>query len=138
LNRYSYMQDKDMLGPYWPKGREIVQDKLRAVKPPGAEWEDIQRFEYEPGTKGSRSGQGTFFFSRRLTVGACMEYIRTWSSYHEWEAAHPGMRARSRGGQGDVIDSMFMEMAETDDVMGDMNREIEIEWGSALILARKT
>ncbi|GAB7339929.1 hypothetical protein MBLNU457_6449t1 [Dothideomycetes sp. NU457] len=137
LADYSYANDKHKLGPYWPKGREILQDKLRAVKPPKSDWEDIQRVEYEPGTQGRQSGQGTFFFSRRLTVAECMGYIRTWSSYHEWANIYKDSVARVQGGKGDVVDQMFDEMAEHHPDLADWDKEIEIEWGSGLILARR-
>ena len=137
LAHYSYANDRDLLGPYWPKGREIVQDKLRAVKPPESDWEDIQRVEYEPGTQGRQSGRGTFFFSRRLTVGDCMGYIRTWSSYHEWASVHKDSVSRDQGGKGDVVDQMYDEMAQQHPEMADKEKEIEIEWGSGLVLARK-
>jgi len=137
LADYAYANDKHKLGPYWPKGREILQNKLRAVKPPESDWENIQRIEYEPGTQGRQSGQGTFFFSRRLTVGECMGYVRTWSSYHEWATIYKDSVARNEGGKGDVVDQMFDEMAEHHPEMADWEKEIEIEWGSGLILARR-
>lgn len=138
LDHYSYHDDKELMGSYWTQpGRSIVVNKLRAIKPPESEWGDIQRIEYEPGTSGRHSGEGTMFMSRKLTVGECKEYIRTWSAYHTWKEAHEDMEPTNKGGKGDLIDRMFVEMAETEPELGDENKVIEIEWGSALILARK-
>lgn len=138
MDHYAYGDDNDLLGPHWTQpGRSIVQDKLRAIKPPETDWEDIQRIEYEPGTSGRQSGEGTLFMSKKLSVGECKEYIRTWSSYHNWLEAHKDMQPKSKGGKGDLIDKMFVEMAEKEPDLGDDGKEIEIEWGSALILARK-
>ncbi|PSK33990.1 Ubiquinone biosynthesis O-methyltransferase [Elsinoe australis] len=137
MDKYIYVQDKDRLGPYWPKGREILADNMRAIKPPEADWEDIQRIEYEPGTEGRGSGQGELLIGKSMKVGECKAYFRTWSSYHGWQEAHPDMKARNTGGTGDLIDQMFDEMAAEDEIMRDDEKEIEVEWGSALILARK-
>lgn len=137
MDKYIYVQDKDRLGPYWPKGREILADNMRAIKPPEADWEDIQRLEYEPGTAGRGSGQGELLIGKSMKVGECKAYFRTWSSYHGWQEAHHGMKARNQGGSGDLIDQMFDEMAAVDEIMSNDEKEIEVEWGSALILARK-
>ncbi|KAF2152064.1 putative S-adenosylmethionine-dependent methyltransferase [Myriangium duriaei CBS 260.36] len=137
LNDYAYSQDKDKLGSYWPKGREIVQDKLRAIKPPESDWEDIQRTEYEPDTRGVNSGEGTVLMHKRIKVGEYKEYVRTWSPYHGWQETHPDAVARNKGGKGDIADIIFDDLAREDEIMGDEESEIEIEWGSAVILARR-
>ncbi|KAF2226188.1 S-adenosyl-L-methionine-dependent methyltransferase [Elsinoe ampelina] len=137
MDKYVYVQDKDRLGPYWPKGREILTNNMRAIVPPESDWEDLERIEYEPGTNGKNSGEGTLLMSKTLKVGECKAYFRTWSSYHGWQEAHPDMKARNLGGSGDVIDVMFDEMAAEDDIMRDEEQSLNIEWGTALILARK-
>ncbi|PNS16313.1 Ubiquinone biosynthesis O-methyltransferase [Sphaceloma murrayae] len=137
MDKYIYVQDRDKLGPYWPKGREILTDNMRAIKPPETDWADIERIEYEPGTQGKNTGQGTLLMSKSMRVGECKAYFRTWSSYHGWQETHPDKTSRLTGGPGDLIDEMFDEMAAEDEVMRDEEQQIEIEWGSALILARK-
>ena len=137
-NHYAYGEDKDLLGPYWSQpGRSIVQHKLRAIKPPEDEWKDVQRMEYEPGTKGKGSGEGTMYMNKRLKVGECKAYIRTWSAYHGWKEAHPHREAISKGGSGDLIDQLFSEIADESPELGNEETEIEIEWGSALVMARR-
>ncbi|KAI4118022.1 MAG: hypothetical protein LQ345_001858 [Seirophora villosa] len=141
LNRYAYGESEDLLGPYWSQpGRSRVQNKLRDIDPPPDEWEDVQRIEYEPDTKGARSGTGTMFLSKRITLGDCMRYIRTWSSFHAWQEAHPAAQSRQQGGNGDVVDDMFnaMRSEETSWQVGAWeDKEVEIEWGTGLLLARK-
>ncbi|GAM88296.1 hypothetical protein ANO11243_063290 [Dothideomycetidae sp. 11243] len=137
LDSYTYGDDKDTMGPYWPKGRDILHDQLRAVRPPENDWEDIQRIEYEPGKKGKNSGEGTLLLGKRMKVGECKEYMRTWSSFHGWQETHPGAVARSKGGEGDVVDEVFDKMSKEDEIMGNEDSEIEVEWGSAIILARR-
>ncbi|EME43811.1 hypothetical protein DOTSEDRAFT_53103 [Dothistroma septosporum NZE10] len=135
---YAYSTHPDKLGSYWPQpGRSYLQDKLRIIQPPAEEWEDVQRVEYEPETKGRHSGEGTLFMEKRTTVGQCKEYVRTWSSYHGWKETHPGREARSKGGDGDVMDQMFDEIAERDVQFREDENEIDIEWGSAIVMARK-
>ena len=137
LNHYAYGEDERLLGQYWSQpGRSIVQNKLRDIDPPVSDWEDIQRIEYEPGTNGANSGQGTMFLRRRLTLGECMNYIRTWSAFHAWQEKHPDQKKREEGGGGDVVDVMFDEMKSIEPDW-DEAREVEIEWGSGLLLGRR-
>ena len=135
--------EERLLGPYWAQpGRSIVENKLRDIQPPPDKWEDIQRIEYEPGTEGPKSGEGIIFMSRKLKLGECMDYIRTWSAFHAWQEKHPQIIKRQEGGKGDVVDEMFDEMVSKESDWRQYEpweeKEVEIEWGSGLILARKT
>jgi SAM-dependent methyltransferase len=141
ITEFYYRPDKRAMGPYWQQpGRSIVQGKLRAIQPPDEEWE-VERVEYEPGTSGPHSGEGNIFMEQRMTVGQNMEYIRTSSSFHGWQEAHPDRKSKSSGGNGDCIDELFEEIAEVeDDWKNDQNwleKEIALEWGTGLVLARK-
>lgn len=137
MQRYAYDSDPDKLGSYWPKGREYLQDHLRIVQPPEQDWEELQRVEYEPAARGRRSGEGTIFMERALSIAETKDYVRTWSSFHGWQEAHPGQVARSKGGVGDVMDEMFDEIAREDGFFREEGNIVNIEWGSALILARR-
>ena len=141
ISEFSYRPDKDAMGPYWQQpGRSIVQNKLRAIQPPESEWE-VDRIEYEPGTSGRHSGEGTIFMEQRMTVAQNMEYIRTSSSFHGWQEAHPDRKSKASGGKGDCIDDLFEEIAEVEeDWKNHQNwkeKEVDVEWGTGLILARK-
>lgn len=75
LNEYAY--GDNTLGPYWLQpGRSKVENKLRDIKPPSSDWEDVQRIEYEPGTEGPRTGEGSMFLSKRMKLRECMDYGR--------------------------------------------------------------
>ncbi|KAM0718487.1 hypothetical protein Q7P37_005557 [Cladosporium fusiforme] len=138
MQRYAYDPHPDMLGSYWPQpGRSYVQDKLRVIQPPAAEWEDVQRVEYEPGVQGKGSGEGRLFMERLTTVGEVKAYVRTWSSYHGWKEAHKGRVARVEGGEGDVLDEMFDVIAREEGWFGRDENEVRIEWGSGLVMARR-
>jgi hypothetical protein len=72
----------------------------------------------------------------RMSVGQSMDYLRTMSAVHTWQLAHGNPKARRDGGDGDVVDLIYDEMiaAEGWDPETTM---LDIEWGSAIILARK-
>ncbi|KAL8927550.1 MAG: hypothetical protein Q9208_002355 [Pyrenodesmia sp. 3 TL-2023] len=141
LNHYAYGENRELLGPYWSRpGCSSVHSKLRGIVPPSDDWKDVQRVQYEPSTKGPRLGSGTIFLSRRIKLGDCMDYIRTWSSFHAWQEAHPAAKGRQQGGTGDVIDKMFDAMRSVEpawQVDGWEEKEVEMGWGAGLLLARK-
>ena len=140
LNEYTYSNEERLLGPYWSQpGRSKVENKLRDIKPPVEEWADIKRIEYEPATNGPKTGEGTMFMSKRMALGECMEFIRTWSSYSAWQDRFQ-TKKRSDGGEGDVVDEMFERMRSAEPGFWQkewMEKEVEIEWGSGLLLARR-
>jgi SAM-dependent methyltransferase len=143
LNQYSYGKGKDRLGDYWPEpGRSIVQNKLRDIQPPHETWEDIRRIEYEPRARGPRSGEGHLLLERRMKLGDVEEYVRTWSSVHNWLQDHPEAKRAKEGGMGDVVDEMFERMVEEEEEWKQAKsswkeKYVDIEWGSGVLLARK-
>jgi len=161
LRAYTYGRDK--LGPYWSQpGRSIVEGRYRAIRPPEGEWEDVQRWEYEPPFEVSASEQeetevrepvegndgeegfgklvkeGQEILRRTMKLGDIEEYIRTWSSVHNWIEKHPERKRKLDDGKGDIIDEMMQAAAEAE---GWSNRwreqQVEIAWGHGLILARR-
>lgn len=142
FHNYCKSKDQHLLGLYWSQpGRSIVENNLRDVRPPLTIWKDIQRIEYEPNTDMKRSGKGTLFISATMRLGDCMNYIRTFSAFHAWQEAHPDVRQRNEGGEGDVVDIMFDEMISAEPEWQKHvpweEIEVDVEWGSGLILARK-
>jgi trans-aconitate 3-methyltransferase len=141
VHETAYGASKDLLGSYWQQpGRSIVQNYLRDIKPPSVVWE-VERREYDPTVSMPQSKEGKIVMEKRMTVAANMEYMRTWSSYHGWQEAHPEKKAKSAGGEGDVVDELFEEIKnqepnwDRDGNWRDM--EVNISWGTALVLARK-
>ena len=78
---------------------------------------------------------------KRLTVADVGRYMRTWSSVHKWVGEHPGRKRREEGGEGDVVDALFEDIRDSEEEWRRdekwMDREVLIEWGSALVLARR-
>jgi trans-aconitate 3-methyltransferase len=141
LHKTAYGMSKDLLGSYWQQpGRSIVQNFLRNIKPPQGEWE-VERHEYDPDSTTPISKEGRFIMEKRMTVAMNMEYMRTWSSYHGWQQAHPDKKAKNAGGKGDVVDELFEEIKKTEPTWNSednwLDKEVDIEWGTALVLARK-
>lgn len=134
---YCYGSDPDcQLGTYWEPGRFITVDKLRPIKPPEPEFEDIRRIEYEPDARGKHMGQGTLFVDKPMTVAQSMDYLRTLSSFHEWEKKNPDKKARTDGGKGDLVDWMYDDMKKAEG-WADERMMLDIEWGSGLLMCRK-
>lgn len=141
VHETAYGMTKDLLGSYWQQpGRSIVQNYLRDIKPPQGEWE-VDRREYDPTVSRSQSKEGKFVMEKRMTVEMNMEYVRTWSSYHGWQETHPDKKARNAGGEGDVVDELFERIKEAEPQWGSQRnwreQELDIEWGTALLLATK-
>ncbi|KAF2475792.1 methyltransferase domain-containing protein [Lindgomyces ingoldianus] len=138
LKDYIYSDDKDKLGSYWPaSGVPMITSMYRNIEPPEQDWEDIERVDYIPGTSGCNSGEGTLFVGKRARIGDCKETARTWSGFYHWHEAHPEARKRSAGGSGDVIDACFDEIANVEPEWKNDDFEVEVEWESFLLLARR-
>ncbi|CZR62646.1 related to trans-aconitate 3-methyltransferase [Phialocephala subalpina] len=130
-----YCYGEKTMGPYWEQpGRQILRDKYKDIIPPSGEWEDVERVAYEPGTKGKGSGEGELLMKSRLKLGEVEGYLRTFSAYHNWKAEN--------GGESDIVDVMFEEMVEQEPEWkkaGERWRDFEVEneWGSVILMARK-
>lgn len=131
--------DPEKLGHYWTQpGRSIVEQLYRPIQPGEDFFEDIRRYEYVPDTKGPGSGKGeeAIRLYRKATVAQWREYFRTWSAWHGWYEAHPEAKPRKEGGTGDVMDRMFDEISAAEGWESD-DLEVELEWGTGLVLARR-
>ncbi|KAH6666271.1 putative Trans-aconitate 3-methyltransferase [Halenospora varia] len=130
LDEYCY--GPNTMGPFWEQpGRQILRDKYHDI-----------RLEYEPGTDGPNSGVGELLMHKKTNLGGMEGYARTFSSYHNWMAAHPEEKARKDGGEGDIVDVMFDKMLEVEPdwrAKGENWRDVDVEneWGSVILLARK-
>lgn len=127
------------MGPFWEAGREVVRGLLRSVTPPADQWEGVRRVEYE-----AESGKGEVLMRRRLKLGEVEGYVRTFSAYVNWKAANDGKgrgdgeRERER----DVVDRLFEGMRGVEpewEEAGERWREVEVEveWGSYILMARR-
>jgi trans-aconitate 3-methyltransferase len=144
LDYYCYGPGKDLMGMYWEQpGRSILRQRYRSLLPPDSDFEDVQRFEYEPGTQGSKSGTlGEVLMQKRLKLGEMEGYARTFSAYHGWAETHRDKKPKKDGEEGDIVDKMFEEMLKIEPEWRDegdnwRDKEVECEWGSVILLARR-
>ncbi|KAG9241054.1 putative Trans-aconitate 3-methyltransferase [Calycina marina] len=143
LDDYCYGEGDDKMGKYWEQpGRNILRDLYGDIQPPENEWTDVKRIEYQPNTEGKESGEGEVLMESKMKLGEMEGYVRTFSAYHTWMADHEGVEAKKDGGEGDVVDGMFEKMLEVEPdwrAKGEQWRDIEVEneWGSVILLARK-
>jgi trans-aconitate 3-methyltransferase len=131
-----WLYGADRLGPHWEPGRMLVHRNYVDVVPAAGLFEDEERIVYETAEDGVGEGKGECLMKARMSVAQSMDYFRTMSAVHTWQLAHGSPRARKDGGEGDFVDLIYDEMiaAEGWDVEKTM---LDIEWGSAIILARK-
>lgn len=141
---YCHGPTTDTLGPYWERrGSDVMMNRFRPIVPPEDQFEAVQRLEYQPDVKGPNSGTlGERWLFKRVKLGELEGFVRTYSSYHSWQLAHPGQQSRATGGDGDVVDVMFDKMLEAEpkwQKRGANWRDIEVEteWGTIILLARK-
>lgn len=143
LDRYCYALEGRMMGGFWEQpGRSILRDLYREIEPPVGEWEEVVRREYEPGTGGKGSGTGECVMGRRMKLGEVEGYMRTFSAFNNWAEANPGRKAKAEGGEGDVVDECLEEMVEAEPewkAEGESwrEKEVEVEWGSVMLMARR-
>lgn len=141
LDHYCY--GPDTMGPYWEQpGRNILRELYKDIVPPEQDWEDVRRIEYQPKTEGKGSGDGEVLMQKKLKLGEMEGYTRTFSSFHTWAHEHPEQKPRKDGGEGDIVDEMFDKMLEAEPdwrAKGENWRDFEVEneWGSVILLARK-
>lgn len=132
------------LNQYWEQpGRDILRNLLRNVEPPSSEWEKITRIEYDVDKdKTAVEDPETAWMQKKLNLGQFETYVRTFSSYRGWMDAHPDMKSRAQGGEGDVVDLMFDQILEAEPQWkeaGDEWRDVEVEsvWGTHILLAKR-
>ncbi|KAI1386627.1 S-adenosyl-L-methionine-dependent methyltransferase [Hypoxylon trugodes] len=128
------------MGPYWEQpGRNIVRNLLRSVQFPEADWEDVKRLEHEPGEEGSEEVR---WLRKTMKLGEVEGYLRTFSCFSSWKEAHPDVKSRADGGEGDILDIMWDHMIDAVPewkAMGERWREIEVlnDWGTYILMGRR-
>lgn len=158
LHRWAYGSGKDRqrLGGYWTHpGRRIVEGLLGEIAQdlPLDTWEDVKWLRWEPRSKyewagdvpvvdGDVVGKGqddveAVRMQKRMSVQAVKSFVRTWSAFHAWSEAHQSDRGRHEGGQGDVVDWMFDEIADAEPTWRDPKHEIRVDWPVGVVLARR-
>lgn len=150
--RYTYGEGEPCLGMeslarFWElPGRDILRESYRVIEPPEAEWDDVRRIVWDPDRKTGELGENppeeAMWQRKTLKLGELEGYVRTYSSFKNWQEAYPDAKSRADGGEGDVVDRMFDEVVEAMPQwknMGDKWRDVEVDvaWGTVILLARR-
>ena len=149
--RYTYGAGEPCVGMeslarFWEQpGRDILRDSYRAIEPPEGQWEDVRRIAWDPERKTGELGQGpeeAMWQRKRLRLGELEGYVRTYSSFKNWQEEYPEMKSRAEGGERDVVDRMFDEVVAAVpeyEQAGEKWRDVEVDvaWGTVILLARR-
>ena len=133
--RYARGTEPNLLGGYWGQpGRDIIDGYYKHIIPPEQFWEDVKRVEYRPALAGQQA-EGKKLMSGRMKIRDLRNYVQTWSAYHKWEEKNPGVTFN-------VLDMLFEEMRDTEEAWKDSKwvfyeDEVEVEWGTVLLMARR-
>lgn len=99
---------------FWEQpGRNILRDSYPEVVPPQTEWEHVVHIAWNPDRVTgdiSDAPEEATWLRRRLKLGELEGYLRTYSAFSGWRSAHPDMKSRADGGDGDIVDLMFDEV----------------------------
>lgn len=120
------------MGNYWEQpGKTILREKYKDVHINTNLFRDVKRYTLTPETIRSQDFE---FESEPLPIVATMplqglmDYIRTWSGYHNWKQANSE--------KPDIVDETLRYILETTDI-SDASQEVKIAWSSFFIFARK-
>lgn len=132
------------MNKYWERpGRDILRDLLHAVEPPETDWQDVKRIEYDVDKDTTEvAGPETAWMRTKINLGQFEAYVRTFSAYQGWKDAHPDMKSRADGGEGDIVDILIDQLLEAEPqwkALGDKWRDVEVEtvWGTYILLAKR-
>ncbi|OIW28246.1 methyltransferase-like protein [Coniochaeta ligniaria NRRL 30616] len=150
--RYTYGEGEacagmESLARFWElPGRDILRESYRAIEPPAAEWGDVRRIAWDPDRKTGGLGESppeeAMWQRKTLKLGELEGYVRTYSSFKNWQEAYPDLKSRADGGEGDVVDRMFDEVVDAVPEwkqVGEKWRDVEVDvaWGTVILLARR-
>ncbi|EFY92645.1 Crg1p S-adenosylmethionine-dependent methyltransferase [Metarhizium acridum CQMa 102] len=132
------------MNAYWEQpGRNKVRNLLREVEPPAKDWTAIRRDLYDVKADCPETPDpGTAWMQRRINLGQLEAYVRTFSAFQGWRDAHPEVKSRAEGGQGDLADILMDRIVESEPQwkgLGDGWRDAEVDtvWGTYILMAKK-
>ncbi|RKU46246.1 hypothetical protein DL546_005643 [Coniochaeta pulveracea] len=151
FHKYTYGEGEpcpgmESLARFWElPGRDILRDSYKVIEPPQTEWTDVRRIVWDPDRKTGELGQPdeeAMWQRKKLKLGELEGYVRTYSSFKNWQEAYPDVKSRAEGGEGDVVDKMFEEVVEAIPewkAQGEKWRDVEVDvaWGTVILLARR-
>lgn len=153
LARFMYSTEEvqpgiEALGRFWEEpGRTILKDFFEVIEPPEEDWGDVRRIIFKPDDSPTygveKAPEEALWLRKRMKLGEYVVCLGTISSVHNWRAAHPEMKSRAEGGDGDILDAMVEALLEAvpewkakgEEGWGDV--EVEILWATCILMARR-
>lgn len=132
------------MNAYWEQpGRNKVRNLLREVEPPAKDWKEVRRVLYDikPDCPKAPDPE-TAWMQKRINLGQLEAYVRTFSAFQGWRDAHPEVKSRAEGGQGDLADMLMDRIVASEPEwkqLGDKWRDAEVDtvWGTYILMAKK-
>lgn len=93
----------------------------------------------ESNGNGKIEGKGEVLFAKRLKLGEVEGYLRTFSAYVNWREEN---EAKGQAKKGDLVDELMGEIVGSEEAWGRLGEgwreaEVDVEWGSVILLARR-
>ncbi|KAB5595927.1 Trans-aconitate 3-methyltransferase [Ceratobasidium theobromae] len=142
VTRYSH--DEKSLGPHWQQpGRSILEGYLQRIPTPtDAPWDPASNRrvyfvgDHEPELQGEKH---PVILKKYLSWANFSQYLRTWSSLHDYLDKHPEDKDSSGG---DISDRFVREVREAGEKIPEADAKawedgFEAEWPLALYLLRR-
>jgi SAM-dependent methyltransferase len=133
------------MNKYWERpGRDLVRNLLRDVEPPKSDWNDARRILCDVKTDiTTLPDPEDAWLQQKITLGGLEGYLHTFSAVQGWKDAHPEMKSRAEGGQGDLVDILMDRIVESEPrwkALGEHWRDAEVDtvWGTYILLARRS
>ncbi|GAB0144742.1 hypothetical protein EsHS_00005202 [Epichloe bromicola] len=134
----------DGMNAYWEQpGRNKLRNLLRDVSPPEKDWRDIRRILYDVTPDCAEvPDPETAWMQKRINLGQLEAYVRTFSAFQGWRDAHPDIKSRAEGGQGDLADILMDRIVGSEPAWiklgeGWRDGEVDTVWGTYILMAKK-
>jgi SAM-dependent methyltransferase len=132
------------MSAYWEQpGRNKVRNLLREVEPPAKDWQQVRRDLYDIKANCPKTPDtDTAWMQKRVNLGQLEAYIRTFSALQGWRDAHPEIKSRAEGGEGDLADILMDRMVDSEPrwkALGTGWRDAEVDtvWGTYILMAKR-
>ncbi|KAG6136137.1 hypothetical protein E4U12_001383 [Claviceps purpurea] len=132
------------MNAYWEQpGRNRLRTLLRDVQPPEKNWENIRRIVHDVTPDCAEMPHPEkAWMQKRINLGQLEAYVRTFSAFQGWRDAHPDIKSRAEGGEGDLADFMMLRIVDSEPTWNKLGRdwrnaEADTVWGTFILLAKK-
>lgn len=116
------------MGPYYQQpGHDYLRTLMKEIEVPTKYYKNVVRHEYDPVHHGADSTKTTLYISKKITLPAFLNYVKSWSAYHTWMTEH--------GSKYDIAEAFVNELKEA--MNWDDTFEFEVVWATVYTFAKK-